>query len=266
MGDQELNNRIQRNFIDAIVVSHEFTDHCHKQTLLEVDARTPVFATNRAAHIIRSWNHFNSVLETPPFSHSNPNWRSTSLSPLPSWLGISRLVTKSDRLYLHSAILITFDLYQPQFNDYALDSKPHDPNSLGEDPLPAEALIYTPHGIHAQDLHCLTIAHPPLKTLALLHGLHDIQISTKKLNLGAHNGLQAQRICDAKYWISTHDEVKKARGFIAPALHRKVLTLKEALDEERRRRGGVIHERSQLAAIEEVTFADLESGQSLVLL
>lgn len=32
-------------FIDAVAISHEFTDHCHKDTLLEVHKDVPVFAT-----------------------------------------------------------------------------------------------------------------------------------------------------------------------------------------------------------------------------
>lgn len=32
-------------FIDAVAISHEFTDHCHQQTLLNVHADVPVFAT-----------------------------------------------------------------------------------------------------------------------------------------------------------------------------------------------------------------------------
>jgi len=32
-------------YIDAVAVSHEFTDHCHKETLLEVQRDVPVFAT-----------------------------------------------------------------------------------------------------------------------------------------------------------------------------------------------------------------------------
>ena len=32
-------------FIDAVAISHEFTDHCHKDTLLEVHPDVPVFAT-----------------------------------------------------------------------------------------------------------------------------------------------------------------------------------------------------------------------------
>ena len=242
------------NYIDAVVVSHEFTDHCHRQTLLEVDPATPVFATSRAARLIRSWTHFDNVLETPPFSFQNANWRSSSLAILPDWLGISRVVSESDALYYHSAILVTFDLGQSNGG-----SNETSPNT-------AEAVIYTPHGIHAQDLRCLAVADPAVTVLALLHGLHDIKISVKQLNLGAHNGLQAQRLCNAKYWVSTHDEVKRARGFITPMLHRKILTLKEALEEERRQTRGQISTGSELAGTADVTFADLKSGESLLLL
>jgi hypothetical protein len=35
--------------IDAVAVSHEFTDHCHKDTLLEVHKDVPVFATEVSA-------------------------------------------------------------------------------------------------------------------------------------------------------------------------------------------------------------------------
>ena len=262
LGDSAFNACGQEGQIDAVIVSHEFTDHCHKQTLLEVNPATPVFATNRAATLIRSWKHFHTVLNTPPFSG---DWRSTSLSPLPSWLGISRVITKSDALYYHSAILITFDLNTETLGGSASDLNARELGRTASASASAEALIYTPHGIHAQDLCCLSSANPPLETLALLHGLHDVQISIKQLNLGAHNGLQAQRICDAKYWISTHDEVKQARGVITPALYRKVLTLKEALEEERRcgEVGTPGHE--PLMEIEDVTFADLNSGESMLL-
>ena len=33
------------SLIDAVVISHEFTDHCHKETLLQLDPSVPVFAT-----------------------------------------------------------------------------------------------------------------------------------------------------------------------------------------------------------------------------
>ena len=242
----------RQSFIDAVVISHEFTDHCNKHTLLELDPDTPIFATKLAFDLIRSWDYFSQVQEMPTFSAENLDWRKTSFQPLPKWLGISRVVTVSDALYYHSAILLTFDL------DYKMIDVP------SEEVRPAEAVIYSPHGIHAQGLRHLNCAVPAINTLALLHGLHDIRISLKQLNLGAHNGLKAQKICKAKYWVSTHDEVKKETGFITAFLHRKALTLQEALNEEIQTKGKVADE-SELAQMKEVTFANLESGESLLL-
>lgn len=242
----------KQSYIDAVVISHEFTDHCNKHTLLELDPETPVFATKSAADLIRSWDHFKMVQETPPFSATDSDWRTTSLNPLPKWLGISRMVTRSDALYYHSAILVTFDLY-------SIDAK-----GPSEVLNAAEAIIYTPHGIHAKDLSHLPSATPAVKTLALLHGLHDIKISVKQLNLGAHNGLQAQRMCRAKYWVSTHDEIKKGSGLITPFLYRRVLTLQEAIEEEKRAKE-IISDESELSDVREVAFVELSNGESLLL-
>jgi len=249
---EKLDRKHQTRYIDAVVISHEFTDHCNKNTLLELDSETPIFATKLAAALISSWNHFNFVQETLPFSAKDSDWRKTSVSPLPGWLGISRIVTESDALYYHSAILVTFGL---------VSSSSSGPSAVLP---PAEAIAYTPHGIHAHDLSHLPCANPPIRTLALLHGLHDIRISVKHLNLGAHNGLQAQKMCQAKYWISTHDEIKKGSGFITPFLHRKILTLQEAVDAARKTEAELADE-SEVANVKEIIFADLASGESLLL-
>ena len=35
----------EESYVDCVAVSHEFTDHCHKETLLEVHRDVPVLAT-----------------------------------------------------------------------------------------------------------------------------------------------------------------------------------------------------------------------------
>lgn len=35
----------EESYVDCVAISHEFTDHCHKETLLEVHGDVPVFAT-----------------------------------------------------------------------------------------------------------------------------------------------------------------------------------------------------------------------------
>jgi hypothetical protein len=38
-------------YVDCVAISHEFTDHCHKETLLEVHGDVPVFATEVRIYI-----------------------------------------------------------------------------------------------------------------------------------------------------------------------------------------------------------------------
>jgi hypothetical protein len=229
-----------QSHVDIVVISHEFTDHCHRATLMELPTETPVFATEKAAELIRSWEYFDTVITTPGFSETT-NWQSTlSIGPLPAWVGIGRVISPGNALYYHSAVLITFDLTSSS----AISSN-----------TSAETIIYSPHGIQGSDLACLKATR--LRALALLHGLHDVQIwMTKQLNLGALNGIQAAAESGARYWIATHDEVKKGGGLIAPLLRRTQHTLKDAITAEEKRIG-----REVLG----LDFVELGSGDGLAL-
>ncbi len=226
--------------INAVIVSHEFTDHMHKETLLEISSSVPVFATAKAADIIQSWRHFEIVVKMPSFTSRDSDWRHMAVSPLPPWLGICRIAAEArEMLYYHSAVMIAFS------SSADVDKR-----------TKAEAVIYTPHGITVDDLKPISIAQPPVHTLALLHGLHDIRLGKGgQLNLGAHNGLKAQRLTHAKYWVGTHDEVKRGGGLVSWFLKRDVLTVKEALEKEMAGEGRG----------SEINFVDLANGESLVL-
>lgn len=76
------------------------------------------------------------------------------------------------------------------------------------------------------------ISNPPRP---LQHGLHEVtnpKLLGGTLNLGGRNGLQVAHTLKAKYWIGTHDEVKKASGFVSKVLKRRIWTVEEALREE----------------------------------
>ncbi|PVH72716.1 hypothetical protein DL98DRAFT_432649 [Cadophora sp. DSE1049] len=229
--------------IDAILVSHEFTDHMHKDTLLEAPPSIPVFASTKAASAIRSWRHFDFVGEIPRFGG---DWTESSCGPLPEWVGVSRVAYPGqDLLYYHSAVMVTF------------------PSSDDEGDGKAEAVIYTPHGISPSDLAPVANANPEIKTLALLHGLQDISLGAQ-LNMGAHNGLKVQRLLGAKYWVGTHDEVKRGGGIVSWFLVRKTISLKEAIEREKEERGEELRG-SVVEGLKEVRFEELGNGESLVL-
>lgn len=244
VGSSVSDSAAESSYIDAVVISHEFTNHCHKATLHEINPNVPVFASGKAARLIRSWNHFSIVIEMPMFS-AGQDWRTTSTPPLPDWLGISRIVTNSDALYYHSAVLICMS----------------DPESTTE---AAKAVIYTPHGLAAETVVTITTADPPINALALLHGLHDVSIAWgTQLNLGAVNGIKAQQLLNAKFWIGTHDEDKNKSGFIAPLLRRKALTVPEAFAQVQAFQSASGD--SNHALVDAPIYLELGNGESLLL-
>lgn len=258
------------SFIDLVAISHEFTDHCHKETMLDIHRDVPVIATEKAAALIRSWSHFRTVLTTPVFDRESSDWRILSMPPLPAWLSISRVVSGNETfLQFHSALLIAFDPcimgdYTRSDHDTRHSGSRQSLNRNGSsypDGDVAEAILYTPHGIPADSpgLNSLPHALPRINILAFLHGLHDITNGPQQLNLGANNGLRAQRLLNAKYWVSTHDEVKKQRGLVSWFLKRNKLTVEEAVAAERER-GKWGGERDR------VCFEEIRNGESRVLL
>lgn len=259
-------------FIDAISISHEFTDHCHKETLLEVHPDVPVFAAQEAADLIRGWKHFRTVMTTESFGvNGNNDWRLASQPPLPEWISICRLLQKDDFLNYHSAVMIAFNNKSSDFTTTPNGTTKHPHRRKASHPSDsAEAVIYTPHGISSGDLNLIPAANPPIRTLAFLHGLHKVRIGTasghtaQQLNSGAHNGLKAQRVLKAKYWISTHDEVKAGGGLVSWFLQREVISLPEAL--KRERDGGPIGlDVGEVEAFGGVNWVELGNGESRVL-
>lgn len=247
------------SMIDAVIISHEYTDHCHRETLIELDPATPVFATRKAATLIKSWKYFVNVSEIPVFATSDRDrdWKKYSVGTLPEWIGVSRIVSKSDPGYIHSAVLLTFKLDHCK-NDIRVNNE-----EKGESQL--EGLVYTPHGIHEQDLRQIHSMTPSITVLALLHGLHEVSVSRfQEINLGAHNGLKAQRICKAKYWLSTHDETKKGTGLVALLLRRKAVPFHDAIEQEKQNQIVPSEERGSTGA-SPVIFAELSNGESILL-
>lgn len=255
---QELNTLLEQveerpegsSAIDVVAISHEFTDHCHQETLLELRETTPIFATDKAADLIRSWSYFQTVVTMPGFPGPEESLHDTLGNDLlPPWIGIGRVVTEGNALYFHSAVVIAFTLKDERLDEITM----------------AEAIIYSPHGIKSSDLRCIKAAG--IQALALLHGMHDVRIwMTKQLNLGALNGIEATRVIGARYWVATHDEAKRGSGLISWLLQRTAYTMRDAVQAEEAKLARQIpaEEYSELSS-PGYAFVELGSGEGLVL-
>ena len=221
-------------YIDAVCCSHEFSDHCHEATLRELPREIPILAPAKAASLIRSWSHFQNIVEIPLYM-SNHGWIMTKL---PSWIHIGRVQTKGDGpAYLHSALIVSCRKGTSQS---------------------CEIMIHTPHGITTETLS-KAIGADAQVTL-LLHGLHDISLAGSQLNLGKENALKMIAAFNVQYWVPTHDEVKLARGFVGYLLKRSAHTLEIAPGAH-----PITEEENEVEKPEKNNFFAVENGQSLIL-
>nr|OQO16094.1 hypothetical protein B0A51_16114 [Rachicladosporium sp. CCFEE 5018] len=248
--------------IDAVAISHEFTDHCHEATLREVGRDVPVFAVKKAAKLIQGWKHFRTVVQVPVYKPGDRlDWRETSLLPLPAWIGISRLEQKSDPVGLHAALMIAFE--NGRRSSIAGQNGEH----VDADDT-AEALLHTPHGIsHVAVSTIISQADPPIRTIALLHGLSDVKVGETPLgpalqiNLGARNGVHVQQALQASSWFGTHDEVKKGSGIVAKMIKSRSMPLVDVLAQEQS--SGRLSKEAAKACL--ASYEELGSGISRVL-
>jgi hypothetical protein len=148
---------------DYIFISHPFTDHCNKETLLQFAADTPIVALPPILKKIQKWQHFNALL---------------SLDEAPFTL--RQLKTK--RALVHKA--------------FQISSK-------------EKSLIYAPHGaVLSEDSHANVLI-----TTTLSYRLPFFIGGT--INMGLQKALVLKEKIGASYLLATHDEQKRAEGFVS---------------------------------------------------
>lgn len=103
---------------DLVIISQDKTDHCHEDTLKQLDpeADTMIVGTPAATRLIKSWNHFNpsriQSLKRYEAKRDDTLFRipipAFSPTGLPGAVTISLLAGKVDMTGLHNAIGITY--------------------------------------------------------------------------------------------------------------------------------------------------------------
>lgn len=214
--------------IDALLLSHPFTDHAHPATLVDrtLPLRIPLLVSSHAnaalPHEVRGRDGERRVVMELPHAHAHgaPDVVHRT-SPLPSNIRLFQ-TTPQTRLpaflrgppglasqKLHGAIIVLWTR-PPSRQTYAL--------------------LYTPHGAVPSSIPAW-LSSPAIEATALLTLLDTITLPrwlTNTVNLGLPGALpllaagpQAQQPAfAARYLLDTHGEHKEARGLVAHLLRR----------------------------------------------
>lgn len=218
--------------IDAIIISHPFSDHLHPQTITDerVTGRIPIFVTQDAKGALKK------LLGSKGKSHSITTIKVASTSTSPSWISDSSQTTNTGSLFNN------FEIFQ------ALPQEKHlyfqGPAGMAWKKLHGgliflwrstdhsfNSIIYSPHGLTANSIPLwltneeLAIQHWAILTMFDRLTLPNWLSGTVNLGLGAvlemiKGNTSTEPKYPARYIVDTHGEFKDMRGLVARLLRR----------------------------------------------
>jgi hypothetical protein len=203
--------------IDAIIISHEFTDHCHEQTLRSLSKTIPVFATINAGKRIRQWHYFQHVYDIPLLDDRPENFTLSMLSGQQLQLSMDNVISVGyipEKGFLalpslHGATCIFFLVNNKEWH----------------------SLLYIPHGCKQSSICEWLDKQSNVNVSVLLQGFNRVENPIwlgGLLNYGCSEAAKLAVAVKARHWISTHDENKKASGLVSKFLKRDYSTIIDA--------------------------------------
>ncbi|CAF1166902.1 unnamed protein product [Adineta steineri] len=190
--------------IDAIIISHEFTDHCHEETLRSLSSTIPIYATTNAAKRIRRWNYFQYVYNIPILNNQ-------SQLNISDRIRVGYIEEKGflSLPSLHGATCISFLIDNQQWH----------------------SLLYIPHGCEQTSICEWFNKQSNVSICILLQGFDRVFNPIwlgGLLNYGCNQAAKLAIALKVKHWIGTHDENKIASGLVSLFLKRHNYTIDDA--------------------------------------
>jgi len=248
--------------ISCILLTHEFTDHTHRETLSTTPSRAiPVLGHPNAVSRVKKWKIFDGpIVPFRIFSHkSGASALPDPLAGLAAGTGAIQQVSADSSKSKHPGLPMSVAVLYIPTDDW-LDPAGNKLHGLTVLTFTAKdhtvySILYSPHGLPTSALEPTIQALQNLtnhKCLALVHGFDDVRIPVMgKVNLGVASGKGIVERLKPAYWLRTHDELKEKEGIVGATLKR-----------ERRSSTDV---QSALPDSTPVVVKALESGQTLTL-
>ena len=213
--------------ISAILLSHEFTDHCHQATLETApDKSIPIFGHPGAKKRIDEWKIFPNPVNPTRIYHKKD-------SPLPDSLHDLASRSKASEVQLEKAPKDVYVLYLP--TDSWLDPAGEKLHGLTliyfTTAEHTYSILYSPHGLPgtALDKTVQALRDIPTHTcLALLHNFDFIRLPLLgTVNMGRESGKDIVQRLKPRFYIRTHGEPPCSRHASSADQHYHVDELKQ---------------------------------------
>jgi hypothetical protein len=240
---------------DVIIISQDKADHCHEQTLCELQPdqiKTIFLAAPAAAKRMKSWKYFDPD-QVQAFERWDPkNPRAVRRFPIPAFspngsLGevtISFLADALDLMGMHNGVAITYRAPQtpamnfshprPSIHQHPSSRSSNSSSSTTGSRGKAMSIIFSPHGVDYPVIKPFAASHlvaeSALPLTALLHGFDRVDnpwYLGGNISTGVPGGIQIAQSLQTRYWISAHDEDKDVGGVTASSIRKKKYTGEE---------------------------------------
>lgn len=218
--------------IDAIIISHEFSDHCHEETLLLFDDNIPILATKSAINRLKknSILRKRSLIEIPISKSNKPNITFLDYNDIK----ITLISASGFFDYVHNALVIIPNKSKLINENECIDEKDVflklDKTLMNN--VTGGGILYSPHGFFINNLS------PTIRKELIDYKLDILLITMTEyqlplilggtVNLGLKRAKDANDVINAKICIDIHSEKKKSSGLI-PFLARPIYPSKDEI-------------------------------------
>ena len=216
--------------IDAIIITHEFSDHLHEETLLLLDATIPILATKSAIGRLKQ----NKVLSKRNMIEIPASNKGVQILDYNN-TGIGIISATGAFDYVHNALLIVPKTSANEINESDILLCDKDNGTIDADTNTARGgVVYSPHGFFLNKRDAILKDLESYKIDVLIITMTEYYLPFYvggTVNLGIQHAANVVDFLKPKVVINCHSEKKRASGII-PLLAKPIYPSIEEIKEK----------------------------------
>lgn len=217
--------------VDAIIISHEFSDHLHEETLLSIDDKIPILATKNAIQRLKK----NRLLSKRKISEIPSSNKCVQLMLFDDSIKIGLISASGLFDFVHNALLIFPNDNTNGINETDILITEKDSDSNIKSNIKGGGICYCPHGFVLNENNVIA-KEINNKIDLLIVSMTEYYLPFfvgGTVNLGLSAAAALTNVLKPRYVVDCHSEKKKSNGlipFLAKPVYRSNQEIKEKIN------------------------------------